>query len=97
MAGAHGLVAHESYVVYFDQDQSTCTPHRFGCGACGPAVCLDFAGLALGETRKGVEKLTGTGDPPHRELVPATFETLIARAWNSLIRGRRRRDGGLKN
>ena len=25
MAGAHELVAHENYVVYFDQDDSTCT------------------------------------------------------------------------
>jgi toxin ParE1/3/4 len=25
VAGAHGLVAHENYVVYFDQDDSTCT------------------------------------------------------------------------
>ena len=25
VAGAHELVAHENYVVYFDQDDSTCT------------------------------------------------------------------------
>ena len=45
VAGAHELVAHESYVVYFDRDESTCT---FGCSACGAAGSVDIAGVGGG-------------------------------------------------